>query len=68
MPSNSYERVCLLHSNAGNRHFCGLFFEANKDITFYIVNPVANKQQNQHKAVNFKSIFVQTLTESLSED
>ena len=44
MPSAAYERICLLHSSSGNRHFWGLFFEANKDITFYVVNPVANKQ------------------------
>lgn len=45
MPSSSYEKVCLLHSSSGNRHFWGLFLQASKDITFYIVNPVQNKGQ-----------------------
>ena len=45
MPSSSYEKICLLHSSSGNRHFWGLFLGASKDITFYVVNPaVANKQ------------------------
>lgn len=45
MPSSSYEKISLLHSSSGNRHFWGLFLDVSKDITFYVVNPaVANKQ------------------------
>ena len=46
MPSNSFEKISLLHASSGARHFWGLFLHASKDITFYIVNPVANKNQN----------------------
>ena len=45
MPSSAFERVCILHSSSGARHFWGLFTEANKDITFYVVNPVGNNKQ-----------------------
>lgn len=43
MPSNSYEKICLLHASSGSRHFWGLFLHASRDISFYVVNPVANK-------------------------
>lgn len=52
-----------MHASSGNRHFWGLFTEANKDITFYIVNPVANKQQNQAKAMNLKTLYTQAVSE-----
>jgi hypothetical protein len=65
MPSSSYEKVALLHACQGTRHFWGLFLEASKDISFYIVNPV--KQLNQAKAVNFKTIFLQQVAENLPE-
>ena len=41
LPSSAFDRIYLLHASQGNRHFWGLFLEASKDITFYIVNPVA---------------------------
>lgn len=66
LPNTAFEKVALLHASSGQRHFWGLFLDSQKDITFYIVNPVVNKQQNQVKAVNMKSIYNQSVTESLT--
>ncbi len=41
LPSSAYEKIYLFHASQGNRHIWGLYLEALKDITFYIVNPVA---------------------------
>lgn len=46
MPASSYEKIYLLHASSGARHIWGLFIHATKDITFYVVNPIANKSQN----------------------
>jgi hypothetical protein len=63
MPSNTYEKIYLLHSHSNNRHFWGVFSEVNKDILFFVVNPVNNKNNQQHKNVNLKQTFTSMLAE-----
>ena len=41
LPSSAFEKIYIFHVSQGNRHVWGLFIDVQKDITFYIVNPVA---------------------------
>lgn len=59
LPTASYEKIYILHSNSNNRHMWGLFIEPLKDMSFYVVNPVSNKSNQQ----NLKSLVSGALTD-----
>src|SRR3569833_3414465 len=57
MPSQSFEKVYLLHSHSANYkyHTWGLFIEQSKEVHFFVVGA--------HSKTSMKQIFVQTLNE-----
>ena len=39
LPTESYQRIFLLHSSTGQRHLWGLFIESTHEVCFFVVNP-----------------------------
>jgi len=46
MPSESYDRVYLIHTQNQQRQTWGIFFEGWKHAYFYVVSPINNKSLN----------------------
>ena len=57
LPSTAYEKLYLLHSSSGARHFFGLFQLVNRELTFFVINPISKAAQ---QVQNLKPVFTQT--------
>lgn len=52
LPNDSYDQIYLLHTQAGNRHFWGLYLHASSQIYFFVVGPVG-KQSEANLEITF---------------
>ena len=61
LPSESYERIFVLHSSTGLRHMFGVFMDCK--IYVFIVNSVGPKKQENNELIGLKNIMRKTLDE-----